>query len=149
MISDAKPIEILLVEDNPGDIRLTREALKESKMLINLEVVTDGVEALKFLHKDGKYKAKIMPDLILLDLNLPKKNGRQVLAEIKADDRLKIIPVVILTTSRNEEDILATYGNHANCYITKPIDLDQFITVVAKIEEFWLTTVRLPTKNAG
>ncbi len=147
MNSEITSIRILLVEDNQGDIRLTKEALKESKLLIKLEVVTDGVEALKFLHKEGKYSDKETPDLILLDLNLPKKNGRQVLAEIKADETLKIIPVVILTTSRNEEDVLATYGLHANCYVNKPLDLDQFLKIVEKIEEFWLTIVRLPKKN--
>ncbi len=139
-------IEILLVEDNQGDIRLTREALKDSKLLIHLNVVTDGVEAMNFLHKEGKYKDKPQPDLILLDLNLPKKNGRQVLAEVKADNKLKYIPVVVLTTSRNEEDVLASYGMHANCYVNKPLDLDQFLTIVAKIEEFWLTIVKLPKK---
>ncbi len=147
MNSEVTSIKILLVEDNQGDIRLTKEALKDSKLLIKLEVVTDGVEAMKFLHKEGKYGDKDTPDLILLDLNLPKKNGRQVLSEIKADDNLKIIPVVILTTSRNEEDVLATYGLHANCYVNKPLDLDQFLTIVEKIEEFWLTIVKLPKRN--
>lgn len=139
------PIEILLVEDNPGDVRLTQEALKESKLLVNLNVVYDGVEALAYLHKDqDKYAEKPRPDLILLDLNLPKKDGREVLAEIKADPSLKVIPVVILTTSRDEKDILKTYGLHANCYVTKPLDLDQFIDVVDKIEHFWLCIVKLP-----
>ncbi len=146
MQENVNPIEILLVEDSQGDIRLTREALKDSKLMIHLNVVTDGVEAMSYLRKEGKYKGKPQPDLILLDLNLPKKNGRQVLAEVKADDKLKFIPVVILTTSRNEEDVLASYGLHANCYVNKPLDLDQFLTIVTKIEEFWLTIVKLPKK---
>ena len=139
-----KPIEILLVEDNPGDVRLTREALKENKVHNNLYVVEDGVAALAFLHREAPYLDAVRPDLILLDLNLPKVDGREVLAEIKADNDLKRIPVVILTTSEAERDILETYNLHANCYITKPVDLDQFITVVKAIEGFWLTIVKLP-----
>ena len=137
--------EILLVEDNPGDVRLTREALKEGKILNNVSVVGDGVEALAFLRREGKHTNAVRPDLILLDLNLPKKDGREVLAEIKADPTLKKIPVVILTTSAAEQDVLKTYDLHANCYITKPVDLEQFIKVVQLIEDFWLTIARLPS----
>jgi len=139
-----KPIEILLVEDNPGDARLTREALKEGKVLNNLQVTQDGVEALAYLRRQGKYANQIRPDIILLDLNLPKKDGREVLAEIKADPNLRRIPVVILTTSKSEEDIIKSYDLHANCYITKPVDLDQFILVVKSIEDFWFLIVKLP-----
>jgi two-component system, chemotaxis family, response regulator Rcp1 len=140
----AMPIDILLVEDNLGDVRLTQEALAESKVKNNLYVVRDGLEAMAFLHREGKYADAIRPDLILLDLNLPKKDGREVLSEIKADEELRRIPVVILTVSSAEEDILRTYDLHANCYITKPMDLDQFIKVVKSIEDFWLTIVKLP-----
>jgi chemotaxis family two-component system response regulator Rcp1 len=139
------PVEILLVEDNPGDVRLTQEALKESKVTNNLSVAEDGVEALAFLKQEGQYANAPRPDLLLLDLNLPKKDGRELLEEIKADDNLKRIPVVVLTTSKAEEDILRMYDQHANCYITKPIDFDQFIDVVKSIEDFWLTIVKLPT----
>lgn len=139
-----RPIDILLVEDNAGDARLAQEALKESKVRNSLYVVEDGVEAMSFLKKEGKYSTVPRPDLILLDLNLPRKDGRQVLSEIKTDDNLKRIPVVVLTVSRAEEDILKTYDYHANCYITKPIDLTQFIEVVQSIEDFWLTIVKLP-----
>jgi len=142
---DTKPIEVLLVEDNPGDVRLTMEAMRESKVLVNLSVAPDGVAALAFLHKEGVYQASPRPDLILLDLNLPKKDGREVLAEVKADSDLRRIPVVVLTTSRAEEDILRTYNLHANCFITKPVDRDQFITVVGSIGEFWFSVVRLPS----
>jgi chemotaxis family two-component system response regulator Rcp1 len=138
------PIEILLVEDNPGDSRLAKEALKESKLINNLSIVEDGLEAMNFLFKKGKYSNSPRPDLIILDLNLPKKDGREVLAEIKNNDNLKRIPVVILTISKAEEDILKSYNLHANCFITKPIDLDQFIKVVQSIEDFWLTIVKLP-----
>jgi CheY-like chemotaxis protein len=140
----AKPIEILLVEDSPGDVRLTRECLKDAKVGNTLHVVNDGVEALAFLRRQGKYASAARPDLILLDLNLPKKDGREVLAEIKADEDLRRIPVVVLTISKSEEDVLKTYELHANCYIVKPIDLNQFIGVVKSIEEFWLTIVKLP-----
>jgi CheY-like chemotaxis protein len=139
-----KAIEILLVEDNPGDVRLTVEALKEGKVLNHLSVAMDGTEALAFLRREGPYANAPRPDLVLLDLNLPKKDGREVLAEIKQDADLKRIPVVILTTSKAEQDILKTYDLHANCFITKPVDLDQFITVVKAVEDFWLTVVRLP-----
>jgi CheY-like chemotaxis protein len=140
-----RPIEVLLVEDNPGDVRLTFEAMRESKVLVNLRVVPDGEEALAFLRKEGTYRGERRPDLVLLDLNLPKKDGREVLAEIKADDDLRRTPVVVLTTSRAEEDILRMYNLHANCFITKPVDLDQFITVVRSISEFWFSVVRLPS----
>jgi len=139
-----RPAEILMVEDNPGDVRLTQEALKEGKMLNNLHVVEDGVEALAFLRHEGKYADAPRPDVILLDLNLPRKDGREVLAEIKADENLRRIPVVVLTVSKAEEDILKTYDLNANCYITKPLDLDQFIKVVKSIEKFWFTIVTLP-----
>lgn len=143
-----RPIEILLVEDNPGDVRLTQEALKEGKVLNNLNVVRDGIDALAFLRQEGKHVHAPYPDLILLDLNLPKKNGLEVLAEIKEDPKLKLIPVVILTVSKDEEDILKSYDNHANCYITKPVNLDQFMKIVKSIEEFWLTIVKLPPNPA-
>ena len=143
-LSASKPIEILLVEDNPGDVRLTREAFKEFKIRNVLHVVEDGVEALAFLNKEGKYADAARPDLILLDLNLPKKNGREVLVEIKADPDLKRIPVVILTVSSEDRDILEAYNKYVNCYIVKPVDLDQFLKVVKSIEDFWLTIVKLP-----
>jgi chemotaxis family two-component system response regulator Rcp1 len=146
MIDNGKPIKILLVEDNPADVRLTTEALKEGKVLNNMSVANDGVEALAFLRQEGKHANAPRPDIILLDLNLPKKDGRGVLAEIKDDPHLKRIPVVVLTTSKAEEDILRTYDLHANCYITKPVDLDQFMAVVKAIEYFWLTIVKLPTQ---
>ena len=139
-----RPVEILLVEDNPGDVGLTRETLKDSKLLNHISVVEDGVEAMAFLRLEGKYAKATRPDLILLDLNLPKKDGREVLAEIKTDEQLRRIPVVILTTSSAEQDILEMYDLHANCFITKPVNLDQFTTVVKAIEEFWLTIVKLP-----
>jgi CheY-like chemotaxis protein len=141
-----RPIEILLVEDSPGDVRLTQEILKEGKVHNNLSVVEDGVEALAFLQQQQPYTHAPHPDLILLDLNLPKKDGREVLEAIKADQNLRRIPVVVLTTSVAEEDIIKAYDLHANCYITKPIDLDQFIHVVKSIEEFWLTIVKLPSE---
>jgi chemotaxis family two-component system response regulator Rcp1 len=138
------PVEILLVEDNPADVRLTQEALKEGKVYNNLHWAKDGVEALEFLRRQGKHAGAPRPDIILLDLNLPKKDGREVLFEIKNDDQLKRIPVVILTTSKAEEDVLKTYNLHANCYVTKPVDLEQFIRVVRTIDQFWLTVVTLP-----
>ncbi|MFQ5752746.1 MAG: response regulator [bacterium] len=138
------PVEILLVEDSPGDVRLTQEALKEGKVRNHLHVVTDGVEAVKFLRHEEPYVNVPRPDLIMLDLNLPKKDGCEVLADIKADSNLRRVPVVILTTSDAEQDILNSYNLHANCYITKPVDMEQFITVVKYIEDFWLTIVRLP-----
>ena len=142
----AKSIEILLVEDNSGDVRLTQEVLKDNKLRNNMYVAGDGVEAMMFLHREDKYADAPRPDVILLDLNLPKKDGREVLAEIKRDPNLKSIPVVILTTSNADEDIIKSYNLHANCYVTKPIDLNQFIKVVKSIKEFWLTVVKLPAK---
>lgn len=141
-----KPIEILLVEDNPGDVRLVQEALRENKIMNRITVAPDGVEAMKALRREGQYVASSRPDIILLDLNLPKKDGREVLAEIKEDASLKMIPVVILTTSQAEQDILKSYQLHANCYITKPVNLDRFIEVVKSVEDFWLTVVKLPPK---
>jgi CheY-like chemotaxis protein len=142
--SDMRAIEVLMVEDNPGDVRLTREAFKDEKLLVNLHVVEDGEEAIAFLRKKGKYADAPRADLILLDLNLPKKDGREVLAEIKTDEKLKRIPVVVLTTSRAEEDIIRAYNLNANCYITKPVDFEQFTKVVKMVEKFWLTIVTLP-----
>lgn len=141
------PINILLVEDNPADVRLTVETLKEEKIYSNLHVVSDGEEALAFLHKNGKYTKAVRPDLILLDLNLPKIDGREVLKEIKSDNKLKSIPVVVLTVSKADEDIMKSYNLHANCYITKPVDLKQFAKVAKAIQEFWLTIVKLPPKT--
>jgi two-component system, chemotaxis family, response regulator Rcp1 len=140
----SRPVEILLVEDNPGDVRLTREALKEGKVRNNLYVAPDGVEALRFLRREDEHHNAVRPDLILLDLNLPRKDGRQVLEEIKQDANLRSIPVVILTSSQAEQDICRAYQLHANCYVTKPVDLDQFVTVVQSIETFWFTIVKLP-----
>ena len=141
-----KPIEILLVEDNAADVRLTEEALREGKVRNNLHVARDGMEALEFLKRQGKHAKATRPDLILLDLNLPRRDGREVLAEIKDDPDLKMIPVVVLTTSSAEADILKSYKLHANCYITKPVDLEQFVSVVKSIDDFWLTVVRLPSE---
>jgi two-component system response regulator len=141
-----KPIEILLVEDNPGDVRLTQEVLQDGNINNHLNVVEDGVKAIAFLKQVPPYAYAPCPDLILLDLNLPRKGGQEVLKVVKADERLKRIPVVILTTSLAEEDIIRAYNLHANCYIAKPIDLDQFIKVIKSIEEFWLTIVKLPSK---
>ncbi|WP_315792110.1 response regulator [Fischerella sp. JS2] len=138
------PIEILLIEDNPGDVELTKIALEDSKISVNLNIVEDGVEAITFLRREGKYANVPHPDIVLLDLNLPKKDGREVLAEIKADEKLKRIPVVVLTTSQAEEDILKVYNLSANCYITKPVDFDQFVKIVQSIENFWFTIVKLP-----
>ena len=139
-----KIIEILLVEDNPGDVRLTQEALRGAKVKVILSVVNDGVEAMAYLRQEGKYKDVSRPDLILLDLNMPRKNGHEVLSEMKADDALKQIPVVVLTVSKSDEDIIKSYNLHANCFITKPVDLIQFLNVVRSIEDFWLTIVKLP-----
>ncbi|MFQ5828606.1 MAG: response regulator [Candidatus Methylomirabilia bacterium] len=143
------PVEILLVEDNPGDVRLTGEALKGGPGESRLHIVEDGVEAMACLRREGKYATVPRPDIILLDLNLPKKDGRQVLSELKQHPDLRRIPVVILTTSKAQEDIVRSYDLHANCYITKPVDLDQFIIVVRAIEEFWLKVVRLPLEYAS
>jgi CheY-like chemotaxis protein len=145
---NGRPVEILLVEDNLGDIRLTRETLKEGKVRNNLHVSVDGVEALKFLKQEGEYQDAPRPDLILLDLNMPRMDGRELLERIKRDDDLKRIPVVIMTTSEAEEDIVKSYNLHANCYITKPVGLDQFIQVVKMIEDFWVTIVKLPPNGA-
>jgi chemotaxis family two-component system response regulator Rcp1 len=137
------PIEILLVEDNPGDVRLTREALRDAKVRNNLHVAADGVEAMAFLHKEGEHGQAPRPDLIFLDLNLPRKSGREVLEEVKQDELLKHIPVVILTTSQAERDILESYRLRANAYVAKPVDLEQFLKVVQSIEQFWLEIVQL------
>ena len=139
-----KIMEILLVEDNPADARLIQEVFKNFKVKNELYIVDDGVKAMEFLYHSGEYEDVPSPDMIILDLNLPRKDGREVLAEIKEDSKLKCIPVVILTTSSNNEDIVNTYKNHANCFITKPVDFDQFIYVVGSIEDFWLTVVKLP-----
>jgi CheY-like chemotaxis protein len=139
-----KPIEIMLVEDDAGDVRLTMEALKGAKVLNHLSVVGDGVEAMAFLRRQGKYANAPFPDLVLLDLNLPRKDGRAVLTEIKTDPALQCLPVVVLTTSRDELDVVQAYKTHANCYITKPVDLKQFLSVVDAIDSFWLSVVRLP-----
>ena len=142
----AKPVEVLLVEDDPGDVLLTQETLLSSKIQTNLHVVVDGVEALAFLRREGAYLGAPRPDLILLDLNMPRKDGREVLADIKEDSDLKTIPVAVLTTSSQDEDILRSYQLHANCYITKPVGLEQFSTVVQTLEDFWFAIVKLPPK---
>jgi len=142
--SHGRMVEILLVEDNPGDVRLTQEALKDGKIQNNLNVVSDGEEAMRYLRREPPYETSSLPDLILLDLNLPRKDGREVLADVKKDESLKRIPVVVLTTSEAEEDILRTYDLHANCYVTKPVELDQFIKIVHTIETFWFNIVQLP-----
>jgi CheY-like chemotaxis protein len=144
--SETKPVEILLVEDSPSDAALTIEALKAGKVANKLTLVEDGVEAMDFLRRRGKYAGVARPDLIMLDLNLPRKDGREVLAEIKNDPDLKIIPIIVLTTSHSDKDILQSYQLNANCYITKPVDFTQFIDVVKSIEKFWLTVVTLPQK---
>ena len=141
---NVRPFEVLLVEDNPGDVLLTTEALEEAKLHINMSVVSDGVEALAFLYRRGPYAEAPRPDLMLLDLNMPRMDGREVLAEIKADPDLRGIPVVVLTTSHAEQDIVRTYNLHANAYVTKPVDLEQFITIVHAINQFWFTIVALP-----
>ncbi len=142
----ARTVEILLVEDNPGDARLTIEAMREAKVHNRIQVVEDGVEAMQYLRHEGRYADAPRPDLILLDLNLPKKDGRAVLAEVKTDPALKRIPVVVLTTSSAEEDVLKAYDLHANAYVTKPVDLEQFMKIVALIDEFWISVVTLPRK---
>lgn len=146
MQNNTRSIEILLVEDNPGDARLTLECMREAKVRNRMHVVEDGVEAMEFLRRQGRFGDAPRPDLILLDLNLPRKDGRAVLAEVKADPDLKRIPVVILTTSRAEEDVLRAYDLHANCYVTKPVDLAQFMKIVALIDDFWVNVVTLPGK---
>jgi CheY-like chemotaxis protein len=140
----SRRVEVLLVEDNPGDVRLTQEALKDGRVMVNLTVAADGVEAMDILRRRGIHSSRPRPDLILLDLNLPRKNGREVLEEIKADEDLKRIPVIVMTTSKAEQDIHKVYNLNANCYITKPVDLDEFLNVVRSIEDFWLTIVTLP-----
>jgi chemotaxis family two-component system response regulator Rcp1 len=144
MMNNDQPIEILLVEDNPGDVRLTLEVMKDARVRNHMSMVKDGVEALAFLRREGDFADAPRPDLILLDLNLPKKDGREVLADIKSDPTLRRIPVVVLTVSKDEEDILKSYDLYANCYVTKPINMEQFIAVVRSIEDFWLTIVKLP-----
>ena len=146
MENDTRAIEILLVEDNPGDARLTIEAMREAKMRNRIHVVEDGVEAMEFLRHQGRFGDAPRPDLILLDLNLPRKDGREVLAEVKSDPDLRRIPVVVLTTSRAEEDVLRAYDLHANCFVTKPVDLEQFMKIVAQIDAFWVNVVTLPGK---
>ena len=141
-------VHVLLVEDNPADVRLTQEALKDSRIHVRLSVVKDGVEAIEFLRRQGRYATAARPDLILLDLNLPRKNGGEVLQEIKVDDTLKQIPVVVLTTSKAEQDVLRVYNLHANCYIVKPVDFHQFTTVVHSIEAFWFAIVKLPREES-
>jgi CheY-like chemotaxis protein len=144
MPTNSRSIEILLVEDNPGDVNLTRIALADREINVNLSVVADGVEAMNFLRRHGEYHHAVHPDLILLDWNLPRKDGREVLLEIKADQRLQRIPIVVLTTSEAEEDILKAYNLHANCYITKPVDFDKFVQIIQSIEDSWFTVVQLP-----
>lgn len=145
-MSKAQPVEILLVEDNPGDVDLTLEALEEAKLRNNVHVATDGVEAMDFLRREGSYAEVPRPDLVLLDLNLPRKDGREVLKEIKEDPKLKRIPVVVLTTSEAEEDVLDAYEYSANAYIVKPVDFDRFLRTIRSLEDFWLTVVRLPNE---
>ena len=141
-------VHVLLVEDNPGDVRLTQEALKDSRIHVRLSVAKDGVEAIEFLRRQGRYAAATRPDLVLLDLNLPRKNGGEVLQEIKADESLKTIPVVVLTTSKADQDVARVYNLHANCYIVKPVDFHQFTTVVRSIEAFWFAIVKLPREES-
>jgi CheY-like chemotaxis protein len=141
---DDRPIDILLVEDNPGDVRLTREGLRETSIRNNLHVAKDGVEAMAFLRREGVYAQVARPDLIVLDLNLPRMDGREVLAQVKADAQLKTIPVIVFTTSRSEQDVMQSYELHANCFITKPVDLEQFINVMRTMHEFWLSTASRP-----
>ena len=142
-----KPIEILLVEDNPGDVRLTREALQDARVHNHMETVGDGIEALAYLKREGRYADAVCPDLVLLDLNLPRMNGFELLKTIKTDENLRLIPVVVLTTSKAEQDIVKSYDLHANAYVTKPVDLEQFIHVIRSIEDFWLEIVRLPDRD--
>jgi CheY-like chemotaxis protein len=146
-MNEVRPVDILLVEDNPGDVRLTKEALRDAKVLNEIFIARDGVEAMEILRRKGKFSKVPLPDLILLDLNLPKKDGREVLAEIKEDPILKHIPVVILTTSKADEDIIKTYNLHANAYITKPVDLNRFAEIIHVLNEFWFTIVKLPPKE--
>jgi CheY-like chemotaxis protein len=147
MMNSANTVEVLLVEDSPSDARLTMEALRDGKLRNNLTIVTDGAEAMKYLKREGAYASATRPDLILLDLNLPKMDGREVLRRIKTDAALQSIPVVVLTTSEAEEDVVKAYEFHANCYIRKPVDLDSFLEIVSQIESFWLTVVKLPQNS--
>jgi chemotaxis family two-component system response regulator Rcp1 len=147
ILKSSRPVEILLVDDNPADVMLTQEAFSENKVCNNLNIVYDGVEAMDFLHKRGKYASAPTPDFILLDLNMPRKDGREVLAEIKADDVLKYIPVVIMTVSKDDRDILESYRLHANCYIKKPVKFTEFVEVVRSLENFWFSVVTLPSKK--
>jgi CheY-like chemotaxis protein len=149
IVTGIAAFDILLVEDSPGDVRLTRESLKDAKMHINLHVASDGIEAMAFLRREGQYADAPRPDLILLDLNLPRKDGRQVLVEIKESLALMTIPIVILTTSASEEDVLRSYRLHANCYISKPVDLDGFLKVIKSIDNFWLSIVKLPREPSS
>jgi CheY-like chemotaxis protein len=142
-----RPVEVLLVEDNPGDVRLTQEALKDTKLANGLHVATDGEEAMAFLRRQGRFANAPRPDAVFLDLNLPRKDGREVLAEMKADPALRHIPVVVVSSSQAEQDIVMTYNLGVNCYVTKPLDLDQFVSVVQAIEHFWFSVVTLPTDN--
>ncbi|MGK0364735.1 MAG: chemotaxis family two-component system response regulator Rcp1 [Saprospiraceae bacterium] len=144
MSQKSRPVNLLLIEDNPGDVRLTQEAFKEGKLTYQMDVVMDGVEAIHFLRRRPPYENSATPDIILLDLNLPKKDGREVLAEIKADEDLRRIPVIVLTTSSAKQDILKSYDLHVNCYINKPVDFDRFFDIIQKIEDFWLTIAILP-----
>ena len=144
MSINSRTIEVLLIEDNPGDVNLTRLALADRAINVNLSVVPDGVEAMNFLHRQGEYQQAVHPDLILLDWNLPRKDGREVLVEIKTNERLQRIPIVVLTTSQAEEDIRKAYDLHANCYITKPVDFQKFVQIIQSIENFWFTIVQLP-----
>ena len=148
VVRTLRPIEILMVEDNPGDVRLTQEALKGGKIWNELNVVSDGVAALDYLNRRRPYESAVRPDLVLLDLNLPKKDGREVLAAMKSDASLKTIPVVVLTTSQAEEDVIRAYNLQANCYVTKPVDFQQFTRIVQAIEQFWLTVVTLPPRQS-
>lgn len=148
-MNSSRAFNVLLIEDNPGDVRLTQEAIKEGNKEINLEVVMDGVEAIKYLRKQEQYEHVPKPDLILLDLNLPKWDGREVLKEIKADNELKRIPVLVLTTSNAEQDVINCYDLHANCYINKPVDFDRFFEIIRKIEDFWLDITILPSNSAS
>jgi len=141
-----RPVEILLAEDNPGDVKLTEKALEQGKVLNNLHVVNDGVEAMAYLRQEGEYDSAPRPDLLLLDLNMPRKDGQEVLRDIKADENLRRIPVVVLTSSEAEEDIIDSYDLHANAYLTKPVDFDGFVDIVSSIEEFWLSVVKRPPK---
>ncbi|MBI2083178.1 MAG: response regulator [Deltaproteobacteria bacterium] len=146
---NAKPIEILLVEDNPGDIRLIQEAFREEKIINKMQIVNDGEEAVDYIFGRGSHVGRVLPDLVILDLNLPKKDGREVLREVKNDEKMKMIPVIILTSSRAEEDIVKSYMSHANCYIAKPTDFEKFTDVVKRIENFWFTVVSLPPTMKG